>query len=180
MARELSDDAPVVFWTVRAGSLLASDWLESRGEVLPMLLWQPLPKGRQVVANFLRVAAAGDMLDGSAAKESTRRRREDLKQGRSIQIAGYDLSPDIAAGFDRATTRLPDGFGSRVAVLEVGPNPESPVSPALRSLVDGWIEGGVDCSISKVGGPRFWQSQEIETAPELVPASLHFLDELRG
>src|SRR5690554_5926440 len=49
-------------WTLRAGSLLASDWIAANDERPMLLLWQPVGNGQQHLTQFLRLKAASEML----------------------------------------------------------------------------------------------------------------------
>ncbi|HET9396210.1 MAG TPA: hydrolase 2, exosortase A system-associated, partial [Nitrospiraceae bacterium] len=81
--------APLVLWTLRAGSLLAADWLARTGETPALLLWQPVLQGQQALTQFLRLKAASQMLDESQSRTAIKTLRADLEAGRSVEIAGY-------------------------------------------------------------------------------------------
>lgn len=171
--------APAVVWTVRAGSLLAADWLAGyEGAPPALLMWQPVTNGRQHLTQFLRLKAASEMLLDGDAKVAMANMRTYLESGRAVEVAGYDLSPQLASGLDAATLRLPTAYNAPVGVLEVSGGERVEVSPALRVLQQKWSAGGIDVELDAVSGPAFWQTQEVETVPALVDRSTAWLDRL--
>lgn len=169
-------DGPLVMWTLRAGSLLAADWLEMRGEGLPLLLWQPVTSGKQHLNQFLRLKGASEMLADADAGISVADLRASLQQGQPVEVAGYLLSPGLAAGLDAAELRLPARAAGPVGVIEVCAGERGVLSPALERLAARWTGDGVPVAMEAVAGPAFWQSAEIETAPALIERSLRVLN----
>lgn len=167
---------PIVVWALRAGSLLVADWLEARGEGFPLLLWQPVTSGKQHLTQFLRLKAANEMLADADARMSVTDLRAALQQGEPAEVAGYRLSPGLAAGLDAAELRLPIRTANPVGLIEVCAGERVAISPALESLAAKWMGDGVPVVTEAVVGPAFWQSVEIETAPALVERSLHMLN----
>lgn len=178
LAAELPAGRPIVLLTVRAGALLAASWLERSGVELPWLLWQPLPRGRQVLGNFLRLVAAAGMLDGVQAARASQRVREDLQEGRTARVAGYSLSARLAHDLETAELEVPDGYGEPIAMLEVVTSAARGPSPAIQATARACRERGARCRAAAVEGPRFWQTQEVEVAPALIDESTRFLLEL--
>lgn len=171
--------APTVVWTVRAGSLLAADWLASHeGRSPALLMWQPVTNGRQHLTQFLRLKAASEMLVDGDVKIAMANIRTDLESGRAVEVAGYNLSPQLASGLDAATLRLPPSYQASVGVLEVCGGDRVEASPALRVLQQKWSESGIDAELDVLSGPAFWQTQEIETVPALADRSTAWLDRL--
>lgn len=169
-------EGPRVLWTLRAGSLLAADWLRTSAERPALLMWQPVADGRQHLTQFLRLKAAGEMLADADAKHAMSRLRAQLQAGESVEVAGYTLSAALAGGLDAAALRLPSGYAAPVALLEAGSQPEP--SPALSLLADRLGKAGVPVRAEAVAGPAFWQTQEIEIAPGLIEGSLQILERL--
>lgn len=169
---------PVVLWTHRAGSLLAADWLQLAGARLPLLLWQPVTNGRQHLSQFLRVKAASEMLSDADAKTALARARAALHAGEVVEVAGYELSPELANGMEASSFELPATGGCAVAMLEVDGSGRTAPSPALAALRARLEAEGATVSLERVTGPAFWQTQEIELAPELIERSCHVLEVL--
>jgi exosortase A-associated hydrolase 2 len=172
-------EGPVVLWTLRAGALVASDWLAAPGApAVPLLLWQPVVSGRQHLSQFLRLKAIADMIADADARASTAAAREALAAGKPVEVAGYVVSPQLASGLERAALGLPRQHAAPVALLEVALEPSAP-SPAVVALAQKWSNGPLQCTVSTVAGPAFWQSQEIETAPALLDRSREWLRSVR-
>lgn len=169
---------PVVLWTLRAGGLLAADWIDAAGERPGLMMWQPVTNGRQHFAQFLRLKAAGEMLADSDAKEAMARTRAELQAGQSVEVAGYRVSPRLAEGLDAAKLRLPAGWSEPTVLLEVSNAEHLAPSPALEVLAGRWQEARVPVAIEVLRGPAFWHTQEIEVAPALIERSLAILERM--
>lgn len=171
--------APSVLWTMRAGSLLAADWLAMHnGPSPPLLMWQPVTSGKQHLTQFLRLKAASEMLVDADAKAAMAEIRAELNAGHIVEVAGYELSPALADGLDASTLRLPEHYAGTVAMFEVCGGDRLEPSPALRMLNEKWVMSGIDVAVEAVSGAAFWQTQEIETVPTLIERSVVWLDRL--
>ena len=163
-------DAPLVLWSLRAGSLLAADWLARSAASVPLLLWQPITNGSQCLTQFLRLRAAKEMLGEGDAKPIMAALRAEIAAGIAVEIGGYLLSPALAQGLGAASLRLPEGYSAPVAVLEIVSSDRTEPSPALTALASrGQL--GVRPSLAVVQGVDFWQTQEIEVVPALIECS---------
>lgn len=157
-------------WGLRAGALIAGAVAE-RVEIPGVLLWQPVLSGRQHLNQFLRLKVAGGALAGTTDRGSTQSLRERALQGQSIEVAGYTLSPGMVTGLDQAAFRLPAAVG-RVVWGEVSSAAEPALTPVSRQHVTNLEAAGVSVDAFVARGPGFWQTVEIEEAPELVSATI--------
>ncbi|WP_338018813.1 hydrolase 2, exosortase A system-associated [Ectothiorhodospira variabilis] len=173
------EGVPVV-WSLRAGALLVSDWLEGIGKPVPLLFWQPVDCGARHLRSFWRLKAAADMLEGQAASHSVTRLRDALAAGRSVEVAGYRVAPELAAGMEAARLSLSTGYAAQVGVAEVNPGGREGLSTHMAERVATWRQAGTTVVSASLRGPRFWDAQEIEVAPELIGWSLDFLAGLRS
>ncbi len=185
-------EGPLALWTLRAGSLVAADWLAASGERPPWLMWQPVFDGDRHLAAFLRLKAAGEMLEGGEAKATVAGLRARLAAGEAVEVAGYRISSPLAAGMaaarlessfaveeapqaaPAAATRLHAAGECRIgpaALFEIASAQRASVSPAVEALVRRAYEAGVEIAAEAVVGPAFWQSVEIEAAPGLIERS---------
>jgi exosortase A-associated hydrolase 2 len=155
-------------WGMRLGCLLAVDTLaELGGAVDHLLFWQPVASGQQMLTQFLRLRMAAGLLGGE--RESVAQLRARLAAGESLEVAGYELAPDLAAALDRVS--LADGpapLGLRVDWLEVVAAQDRGLGPASARLVQAWEAAGVRVQARPVAGDAFWSTQEIALAPELI------------
>jgi exosortase A-associated hydrolase 2 len=163
-------------WSLRASALLAADWLAASGTATPWLMWQPVVNGKQHLTQFLRLAAAGEMLEEQEARGVLNRLRGELAAGRSVEVAGYRLAPALCAGLEAATLRLPPGWQAPVALLEVSSAADAGLSPAVARVQEAWRASGVAVDGAVVAGSAFWTTQEIETVPGLIEQSLRMIE----
>ena len=103
----------------------------------------------------------------------TRTLRTDLAAGRSVEVAGYMLSPSLANGLETAELMptMPARGAGRLVWLEITSREPVALLPATAATIDGWRQAGFEVSARAVAGPAFWQTQEIEVAPALQAAS---------
>lgn len=160
-------------WGLRAGALVASS-VADLVDVPGVLLWQPVLSGSQHMTQFLRLKLAGEALAGAADRGSTQALREAASRGESIEVAGYALSPAMVLGLDKAVFRLPATV-ARVVWAEVSSAEAPSLIPVSRQHVTNLEAAGVAVAAFAVRGPAFWQTVEIEEAPELVSATLEQL-----
>lgn len=165
----------ICLWSLRAGSLVLSDWLKSNGRIAPLLLWQPVVDGRQHLTQFLRLKGVSQMMEESDAKAAISRVKADLEAGQAVEVAGYTLSPALATGLQTARLDLPAEYAAPVAILEVG-GAEGALSPGLVALAERWEARGIKVTHAGHPGSSFWQTLEIEIVPALIDTSCNVLE----
>lgn len=163
-------DAPLWLWGLRAGCLLAADAARRMDTRCNFLLWQPATNGKLVLQQFLRMKLASDMLAGNA-KGAMDALRMQLAQGRTVELAGYALAPALAMGLECAMLQPPAQL-ARLEWLELSAREGATVSPAATASIARWQEAGWRVRCEVVNGPAFWQTTEIEEAPDLIRATL--------
>lgn len=178
-SRQRFPDRQLVLWSLRGGALIASDWMASTGQALPMLMWQPALNGKLQLTQFLRLKAANDMLSEMDARSVMAELRQKIDQGESVDVAGYCLSAKLAQGMSRAAFSLPDSDGVDIALLEVGSVENATLSPAGQGFVEKVSAGAGRIFAEKITGPAFWSTQYIETVPGLVTASRRALEQFQ-
>ncbi len=164
-------DLPLVLWSLRAGSLLCAQWQAREGTALPWLAWQAVAQGRQHVQQFLRLKGVSEMLNDADAKAVMSSLRAEIAAGAVVEVAGYELAPQLLGGLECAVLEQPP---AATLLLEVGSG-DGGLSPGLQRLLERWRDGGAAVDAGSVPGSVFWQTQEIETAPALIDASLPWL-----
>ena len=168
--------APLWLWGLRAGCLLAAAAACRMDAPCRLLFWQPSVNGKLVLQQFLRLKLAGNLLSGDG-KSAMDAMRNDLAEGRTIEVAGYALSSALAMGLEHATL-APTARAARLEWLEVSGRREgAEVSAATIANQTRWEQAGVAVRCELVNGPGFWQTTEIEEAPELIRATLAALPE---
>lgn len=165
--------APLWLWGQRVGCLLACDAATRLEEPVGLLFWQPPSSGKQALQQFLRLKLAGAALDGAPAATREDPRAE-LAAGRSVVVAGYEVSPALAQGLEAALLSPPPRLRQAVW-LETSPREDATLLPATQKALQAWAAAGADATARVVTGPAFWQTLEVEDAPELLRATLDAL-----
>ena len=194
---------PRWLWGTRLGALLADRFaITAVPRPDGLLLWQPVVNGAQHLGQFLRLKTVNTMLreplvagpaDESrpVARVAQQSPRADLAAGRSIEVAGYRLTPSLADSIEAArlgasmnatvgvpvAASLAEGAWTppRVRWFEVSSQPEPTLSPVAAKVVERWRGAGSDVAVAHVAGPAFWQTQESERCPALVAATVEAL-----
>ena len=165
--------APLWLWGLRAGCLVAVEAARRMSTPCNFLFWQPAMSGRLVLQQFLRLKVAADMLAGPSkgVMDSLRAR---LAANPPVEVAGYVIAPALAAGLEHAVLRPPCAVadGRRVEWLELQARTEPTLAPASLPLLEAWRDAGFATRSAALTGPPFWQTGEIEEAPELLAATL--------
>lgn len=163
-------------WGHRVGALLAHAAAARRSEAVDLILWQPVLQGRSTLQQFFRIVLAAGLDDG-AGKARMAELRQALAEGRTVDVAGYRIGPRLAGPLELAALSegLPHG---RVAWLELSTRPDGAATPASQALIERWRAAGVTVEVGSTTGPQFWQTVEIEDAPELVACTVRALTAL--
>ena len=172
---------PVSLWGLRLGALLALDFARSLDSTIDrIILWQPVINGESFLNQFLRLRLANEILSADAGIEKTagtNTMRISLKAGNTLEVAGYELAPDLAAAIDslRAAelivTKLP------IHWFEIVSEPGRPMTPAGAKVVTAWKQEKVDLHLHLVPCLPFWATQEIAECAELVSATANIVAE---
>lgn len=167
---------PLWLWGLRLGALLGAESLiQTPSSGANLLFWQPVISGSQHLQQFLRIRVAGERVTSGQDGIGTQHLLDRLRGGELVEVAGYQLSPRLALPMAEASLALPPEV-LRVRWLEVQPRAEASLAPASQRLVDSWrANQNLDLLTSTIQGPSFWQTQEIEQAPNLLTATLEEL-----
>ena len=164
---------PVGIWGVRMGALLASAAATSGvPKVDELVLWQPVLKGEAQLTEFLRLKVASEMMTQGTPKLTTRSLREALASGEVLEVAGYDLTPSLAASLDAASLSNAPPSVERVVWLQVQRTSGLPMPQPAAKLIESWRNSGVDVVDRCVVGETFWNTQEISECPALIQATI--------
>lgn len=162
---------PFHLWGLRLGATLALEcWLDSPARFASAILWQPVTQGETFMTQFLRLALAGDLVrpsDQASGGDDLRRR---LLAGDVVEVAGYELAPDLVHAIDRKRLdhwALP---GAHVHWLDVRRTSGAPPAGAQRVL-ERWRNERVRVSYESVLGDAFWSTFDITEVPALVTAT---------
>jgi exosortase A-associated hydrolase 2 len=163
-------------WGLRSGCLVAVEAGRLISPAPDQLFWQPVISGNQYLQHLLRMRLAAQLMSPADGKRTdTRELRAQFAQGRTIEIAGYEVSPALAGGLDAADLAPPPG-SVRVEWFEIASAAGSDLSPAALARADAWRRAGHRVATRVVAGPSFWQTQEITECPALIAATLTAVD----
>lgn len=168
-------DAPLSLWGLRLGALLALDFAKSSDSAIDrIILWQPVLSGESFLTQFLRLRLANEILALDTEKKrmtGTDTMRAFLKAGNMLEVAGYELAPDLAAAIDSLKAAELIVTKSPVHWFEIVGEPARSMTPAGSKVAEGWKREGVDLQVHLVAGPPFWATQEISECPRLVAST---------
>lgn len=163
---------PVSLWGLRLGTLLALDFARNlEGAIDQIILWQPVISGESFLTQFLRLRLANEMLAGTGKATGTNTMRDCLANGESIEIAGYELAPELAAAIDSLKASELVVAGSPIHWFEIVAEPGRSITPAGAKVVNAWKRSAVDLHLHLVPCLPFWATQEISECAELVSAT---------
>lgn len=166
-------------WGIRLGALLAANLHASTKDAkLALMLWQPVIDGKTHLTQFFRVRIAANMDRADVKKETTATMRAALAAGNSVEVAGYEIHPALAAAIDSARLdhcALP--AGSQVLWLENANADQAALAPASQKLLGSWPGSGVDVDSKVFAGPAFWQVHERVLAPAAISTTTSWLQD---
>lgn len=157
------------FWGLRLGALLAAE-VATTHPPAQLIFWQPVLSGEQALTQFLRVRMVASMVQGE--KESAAALKQRLLAGESLEVAGYQLSSELArALMERklAQLELPESIG--VQWYEVVGDADKGLLPVSANLVQRWQSQGRRVETASICAPAFWATQEITMAGALLDAT---------
>lgn len=161
---------PMWLWGLRCGCLVAAQAAQRYDGRLGLLFWQPTGSGQALLNQFLRLRLAAG-LGADAPRSTVPDARAEWAAGRVVEVAGYAISPALAAGLERARLVLPPADGPCILLECNTREPPEPLQPTAQ-LAAAWRAARPDLFLGAVTGPAFWQTQEIEDAPALLVATL--------
>ena len=126
----------VTLWGLRLGALLALDAARLCDPAPDgFVLWQPVVSGEQFLTQFLRLRVASEMIAGGRGEGNRARRNcaTSLNAGAVLEIAGYDLAPELARAIDGLKLAELAPRDAPVHWLEVVPEAGRPLPPASRT-----------------------------------------------
>lgn len=160
-------DGPLSVWGLRLGALLALDLAGDASLGLKrVILWHPVLKGKSHLDQFLRLRLASQMLADSTRAAGAPTARQLLAGGASVEVAGYQLSPGLAADIDclDATLAVP---AVPVRWFELAAAGNDAVAPTAAR----WHAAGVALSLHAVAGVPFWSATENLECQTLLAAT---------
>lgn len=163
--------SPLTVWGLRSGCLLAASVADKLPEETDFIFWQPVVSGKQHWQQFMRLKIAGELASGHG-KEITELLKQQLAAGQTVEIAGYCVSPELVNGLCTTELHPPAGRMGKVSWFELSKRDNATLAPVSSKYIEQWRAAGFKVEANAVHGPAFWQTTEIEDAPELISATL--------
>ena len=162
---------------LRAGANLALEADSEPTGLRSLVLWQPLLTGKLFLNQLLRVrvaASLGGPQDGS--KETTGDLRARLRDGETLEVAGYPLSPALAdevegLDFTAAASRCTQPLHWIELVSDTAAEPAPASARALKALE----EAGREANYLRVQGEPFWTIEEPVLIDALIQATVEIV-----
>lgn len=177
----LSDLARAVDWAgqhggpvtavagLRFGALLAMELAGMVPDVAQLLLWQPALAGADVLTQFLRLKTAAGLTGSGDPADTQENIRARLAGGESVEIAGYELTPELYAAIgSRQLIDLVPGRPLRVDWFHLTRQPAEQVPDAIAAAAARLAARGPTVQTHAVQGDAFWATVEIAVCDDLV------------
>lgn len=173
-----AETAPVTaILAVRLGACLVPGLLDRGLRPEQLIFWQPVLAGQQHLTQFLRLGVAAAALGGGAGV-TVGSLRARLGAGESLEIAGYELGPPLAADIDALRMQVPVIRPlPSLHCLEVSNLTDAAVSPPVARLVQDWMGQGGNARAATCPGQPFWATVETGLSEALLVLTA---DALRG
>lgn len=165
---------------IRLGVPLALSVLHEDHKKRSLIAWQPVVDGKTYFTQFMRTRIAANMDRTDIPKDTTSAMRARLAAGKSIEITGYEIHPELAMSIEHLRPNeliLPES--TSIAWFEKGSEAENAISPASQKLVDTWQLAGRHANVTVFDGPAFWALHDRHLAPGLVKKTLDWVQSLR-
>ena len=163
---------------IRLGAILAAELMAiTEGAPAMLVLWQPVVDGKIHMNQFLRVRMAAQLDRPNLPKETTASMRKQLDAGEPIEVAGYELHPELVRAIDGANLvqqrpALRHALWLENVSAEGGELPAPAVAAAKA-----WADTGIAAEMRPYVGPAFWQLHERVLTPSIVDITTAWLSE---
>lgn len=163
---------------IRFGALLVASLLVDQATLPRVALWQPVVSGDLLVKQFLRLRVAGDLLTGGGA-ETVASLAADLAAGKMLEVAGYELSPELAHAIQSLDLReIAPPNSTPLVWFEVSPGRDREEVRSLSKVgadrVQDWVARGLNARGVALAGDTFWNTVELTGSPALVESTVAF------
>jgi exosortase A-associated hydrolase 2 len=168
------DHGTVSVLGLRLGACLALDLAADPAlGVSRAVLWSPVVRGAVFLTQFLRIrTAAGISPRGGQSGETTKALRARLLDGETLEVAGYPLTPELAAAVERAdAAALGEACRVPVTWIEVAAEAGAALAPASAAAVERLRAAGVPLRAMTAAAEPFWAIEETVISPDLIEAT---------
>ena len=167
---------PLALWGMRLGATLAVQCaIDMPAAVTRCLIWQPVAQGDAHLSQFLRLRLANALLSGAKGGETGKSLRSLLAAGECLEVAGYRLSPSMAATLEllELESTCPP---CPVHWVELIPEEHRPLPLAASRVIEAWKRSGTPVSLTRLVADPFWgatNAAELVQCQAIVDATAH-------
>lgn len=155
---------------VRLGGLLAVAAAKANDTLIKKIVWwQPVLVGENYLIQILRLRTTQSMLSKSqSSNENTQGLLERLLSGEIIEVAGYDIHPELGMALidqriDQQEHSLPPA-SVKIELVELVSSKDKKNSLPVSNLVEQWPAADAHILV----GEHFWNAREIHVNRELI------------
>ena len=163
---------------IRLGAILAAQVFD---RLIPaataLVLWQPVLEGKVHLTQFLRVRMAAQLDRPHLPKETTASMRDQLSKGTSLEVAGYEIHPELARDIDalHMVDHAP-ASQARVLWMESAGGDGTNLTPSSKKVATAWVDRGVAVDTAVFSGPAFWQVHERVITTSVIALTCAWLE----
>lgn len=174
----------VNFIAMRFGALQLFDLL-AQTDPLPLrlhkiVLWQPFLQPSQFLQQFFRLKVAEQMALGE--KTSQQQLQQQLDHGEVLEIAGYPLTADFVqsvkqmADVHQLAANQAQNTAEKASLLWLETSTLPNLSPVVQKSAE-QLSALFATKVTLLPGAPYWTATELVACPELISATVDFLQE---
>lgn len=155
-------------WPVRAvlatrlGCSLAGEALLASGAAMnATVFWQPVADGSRFLVQLLRLRVAASMME-PGRNETAGGLRQRLRDGETLEVAGYEIAPRLAEQLDGV--RLGAALGKHLGAwhwMELVRDAQAALPAEADRSITQARANGLEPTVRTIAGEPFWTSTEI-------------------
>lgn len=158
-------------WGTRLGAMLAVDVALQLNSIKNLIFWQPVINGKNFFTQFLRIRIAAELGENTGTTSTTELRQQ-FEAGKSVEISGYEVSPDLAISIDKLKpSKLLSLNDVNINWFEIHSTAEIITPRTTQKALNECNKAGISITLHQVNGPAFWQLHERFLAPNLIEAT---------
>ena len=161
---------------VRTGcALLAEAAKQEAWALSSTVFWQPVSDGSRYLRQFLRLRVAASLMEDDR-RETVGELRSRLRDGQSLEVAGYQVSSRLADELDKVSLApdLSHDIGD-LHWIEIVRGGGHELSQTSSSIIDAAREKGIRVESATIRGEPFWSSTEIVRISPLIERTVDTL-----
>jgi len=156
---------------IRLGALLAMDFVRETDEldVERTIFWKPVVSGENNLREFLLLRVLAGMMQKAIARVTLDSLRSALRNGESVEVAGYELSHTLAGEIDRLRLGpLGSGRSGPIHWIELSVPNDDATQSLRQDVINGWNDHGTVTKQYTLSGFPFWAEWGDKGVSELL------------